>query len=247
MDVIRRSPVFKVSRPLCFLYLVWILSFLAVAQESGWAGHGHGREFLPGPVIGLMLIALLVLLAAPHERLRRAVGAPTSEALRLCLGANLVLGLIGVGLGYGEARAADFLNGWHISNIRSPLMLANIIVMACGSYIRSGWVAARLMRRVVALHLLVAVGVLFSGLLNNPRPELGRSTPHWAAVLSWASGLLVSVLMGVYLHRHRPRKGHCPVCRYNLTGNVSGQCPECGTPIAAGTEAAEAPEVKNAG
>ena len=24
---------------------------------------------------------------------------------------------------------------------------------------------------------------------------------------------------------------HCPVCQYNLTGNLSGICPECGTPI----------------
>jgi len=27
--------------------------------------------------------------------------------------------------------------------------------------------------------------------------------------------------------------GHCPHCRYNLTGNVSGVCPECGTRITA--------------
>jgi hypothetical protein len=26
----------------------------------------------------------------------------------------------------------------------------------------------------------------------------------------------------------------CPVCDYNLTGNVSGICPECGTPVANG-------------
>jgi hypothetical protein len=25
--------------------------------------------------------------------------------------------------------------------------------------------------------------------------------------------------------------GHCPVCGYNLTGNISGTCPECGTAI----------------
>lgn len=23
----------------------------------------------------------------------------------------------------------------------------------------------------------------------------------------------------------------CPQCGYNLTGNVSGRCPECGTPV----------------
>lgn len=27
------------------------------------------------------------------------------------------------------------------------------------------------------------------------------------------------------------RHGVCPDCAYNLTGNTSGTCPECGTPI----------------
>ena len=28
----------------------------------------------------------------------------------------------------------------------------------------------------------------------------------------------------------RPPKGHCQTCGYDLTGNVSGPCPECGQP-----------------
>lgn len=31
--------------------------------------------------------------------------------------------------------------------------------------------------------------------------------------------------------------GHCPQCRYDLTGNLSGKCPECGTPISERTKA----------
>lgn len=31
--------------------------------------------------------------------------------------------------------------------------------------------------------------------------------------------------------RHRCRVGHCVKCGYNLTGNISGVCPECGTEI----------------
>lgn len=30
--------------------------------------------------------------------------------------------------------------------------------------------------------------------------------------------------------RVRARRGHCRKCGYNLTGNVSGRCPECGEP-----------------
>ncbi len=30
--------------------------------------------------------------------------------------------------------------------------------------------------------------------------------------------------------RNRVRAGKCPVCRYDLRGNISGTCPECGYP-----------------
>ena len=33
------------------------------------------------------------------------------------------------------------------------------------------------------------------------------------------------------VHRDRDRLGLCRACGYNLTGNTSGVCPECGTPI----------------
>jgi hypothetical protein len=35
----------------------------------------------------------------------------------------------------------------------------------------------------------------------------------------------------VWRRARRIPPGHCQVCGYNLTGNVSGICPECGTPI----------------
>jgi hypothetical protein len=33
--------------------------------------------------------------------------------------------------------------------------------------------------------------------------------------------------------RNRRRPGHCPACGYDLTGNVSGVCPECGKGVGA--------------
>ncbi len=40
-----------------------------------------------------------------------------------------------------------------------------------------------------------------------------------------------------WLDRRRFPAGHCQTCGYNLTGNVSGRCPECGTTVKAEGEA----------
>jgi len=41
-----------------------------------------------------------------------------------------------------------------------------------------------------------------------------------------------SVLLWVAVARHRRlRPGFCTRCGYDLTGNTSGVCPECGTPL----------------
>jgi hypothetical protein len=55
-------------------------------------------------------------------------------------------------------------------------------------------------------------------------PTLGSlSIPIW--LLFFAVGVPTAFLW--YLHRRRPTPGFCP-CGYNLTGNMSGACPECG-------------------
>ena len=46
--------------------------------------------------------------------------------------------------------------------------------------------------------------------------------------------LLLTLVVGVYLFRrdrHRIPSGCCCRCGYNLTGNVSGYCPECGAVV----------------
>ncbi len=48
--------------------------------------------------------------------------------------------------------------------------------------------------------------------------------------LSWIMGLL-AVVRGLVRPRPATTAGRCARCGYNLTGNVSGTCPECGTPI----------------
>lgn len=41
----------------------------------------------------------------------------------------------------------------------------------------------------------------------------------------------VIVLFIGALYRKRTAPGHCQTCGYNLTGNVSGICSECGEPV----------------
>ena len=48
---------------------------------------------------------------------------------------------------------------------------------------------------------------------------------------AWSALLLVVVLIARIWKRPYP-PGHCRRCGYDLTGNVSGRCPECGTPTA---------------
>jgi hypothetical protein len=44
---------------------------------------------------------------------------------------------------------------------------------------------------------------------------------------------LVIAAAGLFWPLRRRRHGHCKACDYNLTGNESGRCPECGSPVLA--------------
>jgi hypothetical protein len=51
-------------------------------------------------------------------------------------------------------------------------------------------------------------------------------------LLGWNLPFVVAVAVVVMLPRRYRKPGHCTRCGYNLTGNVSGVCPECGLAIA---------------
>lgn len=65
-------------------------------------------------------------------------------------------------------------------------------------------------------------------------PQMRRFRPGgWVAIIPlWVPFLLVVAFTAILrrLDSRRFRSGHCQRCGYNLTGNVSGTCPECGTP-----------------
>jgi len=73
-------------------------------------------------------------------------------------------------------------------------------------------------------------GFTFADLQGTQDSEYQFRMPWWAAI---AIPLLLPVIVGFRRHVHRTKIGRCPKCRYNLMGNTSGICPECGTKIPA--------------
>ena len=56
--------------------------------------------------------------------------------------------------------------------------------------------------------------------------------PCWAAVGIFGTYPLWTMLRLGARRAYRSRKGHCMSCGYDLTGNLSGVCPECGGAVA---------------
>ena len=60
-----------------------------------------------------------------------------------------------------------------------------------------------------------------------------KPSGHTIIVPLWAAIALLAIPTAFLWHHDRPRlpPNHCRDCGYDLTGNVSGVCSECGTPI----------------
>lgn len=129
------------------------------------------------------------------------------------------------------------LSGWWYANVRGKLWYADI----------SAGVLS-----ITIVHEDLADWIGTEGVTVWPYPEPFRlewTVPHtadwsqstvghwWEFNLPlWAVLLVVSgpLLRTVYQRwRHRMPPGTCTKCGYDLTGNVSGRCPECGAPIRA--------------
>jgi len=67
-----------------------------------------------------------------------------------------------------------------------------------------------------------------------PMPEYYADGSRSLFLPMWPVLVTMLIVTAVVLRRHlkRPRGNVCAQCGYDLRGNVSGRCPECGTPVA---------------
>ena len=72
-------------------------------------------------------------------------------------------------------------------------------------------------------------GFLLAGSLAEAGTPRGLAIGGAVALMIGALHLLYGAPRGETLLRGRRAKGLCVACGYDLTGNVSGVCPECGT------------------
>ncbi len=97
----------------------------------------------------------------------------------------------------------------------------------------------------VALSFQIAVGVFLGctgigteiSLRLNPADDWHRLAGVGMGLINLVAAPFVAFAVGMVAHFWRHRRfppGHCSRCGYDLTGNVSGKCPECGAAILAG-------------
>ena len=55
--------------------------------------------------------------------------------------------------------------------------------------------------------------------------------PAWIVILLSATYPIIAFIRGPLRRRRRRKRGLCPTCGYNLTGNVTGVCPECAAKV----------------
>lgn len=96
-----------------------------------------------------------------------------------------------------------------------------------GERLRKGYVWS-----IKAYYLLMAFGIFVVFLVKYATLHSGTMEDEIVGALVYS---LVGVGLGVFGLSTRPFRrinpGYCDACGYDLTGNLSGRCPECGTII----------------
>jgi hypothetical protein len=98
-----------------------------------------------------------------------------------------------------------------------------------------------LWRSYIVAYLLVGAGALLLDVgaapTRNTVVEAIGGLIAFAGLFVFVAALIYSVRFALGLVATPPKSDACSRCGYNLTGNTSGVCPECGTPVLVKPEA----------
>ncbi len=114
------------------------------------------------------------------------------------------------------------------------------IVAALAAALAALWLAAGLATRWAPVVLACAYWALRrSRMIAEHDVSAAWVYPCIEYGIAWGLPGIAGILLGLacYFHLARPLPNElaheCSNCRYDLTGNISGTCPECGTPVEA--------------
>ena len=120
---------------------------------------------------------------------------------------------------------------------RCALGVEAMLVMTCYLLLRGG------RPRLAGVHLFFLLVLNPAWTVSAWKGDCGdfKATAATVVLVSTALTLPEAAVLAIWFREpwpwQRPRSSHCPACGYNLTGNTSGVCPECGTPTTAGVKA----------
>ncbi|UCG16963.1 MAG: hypothetical protein JSV19_02800 [Phycisphaerales bacterium] len=128
---------------------------------------------------------------------------PEGAGIRQC---GLFYGFISFASLQGPAAPTSMMQGWEVERISTDDVPANGI----------------------SAHGLVIRGLIprSPGILRRPGGSNALFIPLWMPLILFAIPTAI-----LWYRDRRPPTGHCQTCAYNLTGNVTGVCPECGETI----------------
>lgn len=112
-----------------------------------------------------------------------------------------------------------------------------IRVIACGCDVKTRW-SIILAYYGVLLGCIVCIACLLHvGFTEGDTVVILLQSGFWLLLLS-SPGVGLWLIVDAVLRKERHGHRHCVQCGYDLTGNVSGRCSECGASVEKPTEPA---------